>query len=119
RANHHNIRKLYRRIYARVWHSLNNTEKMLLQMMATTGESGAEEWDIVEGVQEELPGIEQADVYEAIETLVQRSLMEIRGSALNPSYWYTIHNLTKTFVQREVLQWVDVDEVEESEGDDD
>ena len=117
RANHHNIREMYRRIYTRVWHSLNTAEKMLLQIMATTGESGAEQWDILESVQEELPDITEVDVHEAIDTLVQRSLMQVNGSALNPSYWYTIHNLTKTFVQEKVLQWVDVDGGAEDEND--
>lgn len=110
RANHNRIRDLYRRIYARVWYSLNDAEKTLLQMMATTGESGAEQWDIIEGMQDELPQVGEEAIYEAIDTLVQRSLMQVNGSALNPSYWYTIHNLTKTFVQKEVLQWVDGDE---------
>lgn len=108
RANHSNIRDVYRHIYANVWGSLEDVQKLVLEIVSTAGEGGAERQYILDMARDEWPDMPEVSiaVNDAIGVLIQRSLLYLVGSVLDTTSWYKVHNLTKTFVQEDILNWL-------------
>jgi hypothetical protein len=82
------IADLYQRIYWQAWHSLSPYSQTLLEMMPMTAGIG--------GTPEQLQAMSQLEegrLWSAISELVNRSLLEVRGTAWERRY--TIHRLTE------------------------
>jgi hypothetical protein len=89
---------LYRHIYWQAWQSLSQSAKALLEVMPLAADSGA--------TPEQLQAISRlapAQMLPAIQELIRRSLLEVRGS-LNERR-YAIHSLTRTFLLHEISHW--------------
>ena len=92
------VEEMYRFIYWKSWRALGDSSRALLQAMPLISPEG--------GVLEQLAevsGLNDTDLKLAIKELFNRSLLERRGT-LNKRR-YGIHNLTKTFLLTEIVNW--------------
>jgi hypothetical protein len=92
------IEQLYERIYRRAWSGLNDSERHVLLTMAVV-DSGGETLDSIV----RLADLEERLVLDGIETLVVRNLVERRRQ--DKLVRYTIHNLTRTFLYQQIVNW--------------
>ena len=53
-----------------------------------------------------LSGLAEAQLWPALQELRNRSLLEVRGTAVEKQYG--IHRLTETFLQTEIIHWPEV-----------
>jgi hypothetical protein len=90
------IEDLYRHIYWRAWQALSPEAQTLLQAMALIAEVGA----LPEQMQD-ISGLTERPFWAAVQELVARSLLEVRGTLQERRYG--IHRLTETFLQTEIL----------------
>ncbi len=92
------VEKLYTQIYLKTWQTLSLPARTLLQLMPLVAETGGK----LEHLQalSELP---ERELVGAVEELVTRSLLEMRGTALERRYG--IHRLTETFLRTEIIHW--------------
>ncbi len=95
------IGKLYTRIYWQAWRTLKFAARELLQAMPLVGEDGGEI--------EQLQAFSELDdnaIWVAINDLIARSLIEVRGGYKERRYG--VHRLTMTFLQTEIMddEWV-------------
>lgn len=89
---------LYRHIYWQAWQSLSQPAKTLLEVMPLAADSGATPEQL-----QVISRLEPSQMLPAIQELIRRSLLEVRGS-LNERR-YAIHSLTRTFLLHEISHW--------------
>jgi hypothetical protein len=92
------VEEMYRYIYWKSWRALGDSSRALLQAMPLIAPEG--------GTLEQLGGVSGLNDREmqlAIKVLFNRSLLERRGT-LNKRR-YGVHNLTKTFLLTEIVNW--------------
>lgn len=90
--------ELYRYIYWKSWNTLSQPARMLLEIMPLVADSGATPDQL-----QATSNLEPIHLMPAIQELIHRSLLEVRGS-LNERR-YAIHSLTRTFLLREISHW--------------
>jgi hypothetical protein len=92
------IAEMYQRIYRRAWDLLTPTAQQLLRAMQLVSEEGV----TAEDLQTIYLGdtIDETDFWPAIQSLRQRSLLEVRGSLRQRKYG--IHRLTRTFLENDI-----------------
>ena len=100
------VGQMYDRIYQRAWNAISPAQRMLLRAMPVVSESGA----TVKQLQA-VSNLADAELWPAINELVGRSLVELRGGAWDRRYG--LHRLTETFLQTNINRWDDDDEEEE------
>ncbi len=100
-AQGYRVEQLYRYIYWQAWETLDlTTQKTMLLMPLITEEGGGLDYL----TQMAAPaGLSAAAVSDALERLVALSLVDSRGGLHERRY--TIHALTRTFLQEQVLKW--------------
>lgn len=92
------IEYLYTFIYRRAWDKLDELTRRVFLAMPLVAEG---EGDLVHI--SEISGIEAANLRDALERLVTLNLVDRKGEMAAP--YYSIHNLTRTFLQEQVLRW--------------
>lgn len=92
------IEQLYRHIYWQVWRSLSPPGQTLLEMMPIAAGMGATPEQL-----QAMSGLDESALWIAIGELVNRSLLEVRGTAWERRY--TIHRLTESFLYTEIIRW--------------
>lgn len=97
---------MYDRIYQRAWNAISPAQRMLLRAMPVVSESGA----TVRHLQA-ASNLSDSELWPAINELVSRSLVELRGGAWDRRYG--LHRLTEKFLQTNINRWEDDDEEEE------
>ncbi len=86
------IEKMYASIFEQSWQALSRSGQRLLLSMLLVGTEGATEQHL-----QAVSGLEEVNLRTVSFELRQRSLLEIRGSILEPRYG--IHHLTETFLR--------------------
>ena len=94
------IEEMYRHIYWRAWHSLDENAQNLLEMMPMSSGIGMQPEQM-----QALVDLNDGQFWSAIKELVNRSLLEARGSVMERRYG--IHRLTDTFLRTEIIHWPD------------
>jgi hypothetical protein len=92
------IAGMYQQIYEKAWQSLSPEGKVLLTVMPLAADTG-----IVQAHMQEISGLEEKQLLRAIQELSRRSLLEVRGTAVE--HRYTIHSLTRTFLASDIIHW--------------
>ena len=92
------VETLYTYIYRWAWDNLGETPRRALLAMPLVTERGAPAAYLAQ-----LSGLEAGELSDALAELVTLSLVDSRGSALDRRY--TIHNLTRTFLLKQVIRW--------------
>jgi hypothetical protein len=90
---------LYHFIYLQAWQRLDEISRRVLLAMPLVTASGAELSHLVE-----ISEIPIEEVVVALEKLVRINLVDVRGDLYQRRY--TIHNLTRTFLHKQVLHWM-------------
>lgn len=102
----HQVESMYERIYKRIWQALTVTQRNLLRSLPLVSESG--------GTVEQLraiSGLEDAELWPAINELVNRSLLELLGTTWDQRYG--VHRITASFLQTNINRWDEEDSAEE------
>ena len=102
----HQVEALYDRIYQRAWIALSPVQRQLLQAMPLIAESGGTLPHL-----RAISGLADHQLWPAINELVNRSLIELRGTTWNQNYG--IHRLTASFLQTSINRWATDDEDDE------
>lgn len=92
------VETLYTFIYRQTWDRLAEPERRVLLAMPLVPERGSDLDYLVEVI-----GLERGQVVTALNTLVKLNLVNAVGGLNERSY--TIHNLTRTFLQEQVARW--------------
>ncbi|HRQ36810.1 MAG TPA: NB-ARC domain-containing protein [Chloroflexota bacterium] len=95
------IEQVYRHIYWQTWHSLSPNSQVLLEMMPMAAGVGVKPEQM--GA---VSGLTPQQLWPAITELVNRSLLEVRGTAWERRYG--IHRLTESFLKTEIIRWPDL-----------
>ena len=103
------IEQMYRHIYWRVWQSLSEDGQMVLEMMPLAAAIG-----ITPEQMAVMTALPLNRLWPAITELVNRSLLEVRGTTWERRYG--IHRLTESFLQTEIIHWPDGEEVSSERG---
>lgn len=90
------IEQMYRHIYWQAWHNLSANAQALLEMMPLASEIGLKPEQM-----QVMWNIEQPTLWAAITELVNRSLLEVRGTTWERRYG--LHRLTESFLQTEII----------------
>jgi hypothetical protein len=100
-ARGHSVEQLYHYIYWHVWHNLDELAQQALLLMPLVTEAGGD----IEYLTAMAAGggLSTEDVGNALERLVAQNLVDSRGGLHERRY--TIHALTRTFLQEQVLKW--------------
>jgi hypothetical protein len=100
-ARGRSIEQLYHYIYWQVWNSLEELAQQALLLMPLVTEGGGD----IEYLTAMAAGggLSAEDVGNALERLVALNLVDSRGGLHERRY--TIHALTRTFLQEQVLKW--------------
>ena len=98
------VREMYKRIYAKVWHAIGEKAQAVLLYFAYSDVATREEF--LAFLQHQWPALTEAELMDKVGQLRQRSLLLVHGSPEMAKYQYTVHNLTKTFVQQDVMGWL-------------
>ncbi len=100
-ARGHHASEIYTYIYYQIWRELDETARRVLLLMPLVTEQGGDiDYLTAMGAHGNLT---PAEVTDALERLVARNLVDSRGDL--HARRYTIHGLTRTFLQQQVLQW--------------
>jgi hypothetical protein len=93
------IEGMYRHIYWQAWHTLQPDSQALLQAMPLAdGRIG-----ITPEQMQTISDLDDRQLWPAINELVHRSLLEVRGTTWQRRY--SIHQLTDTFLRTEIVHW--------------
>lgn len=95
------IEQVYRHIYWQTWQSLSPNSQVLLEMMPMAAGVGIKPEQM-----EAVSGLTPQQLWPAVTELVNRSLLEVRGTAWERRYG--IHRLTKSFLRTEIIHWPDL-----------
>lgn len=99
KARGEHIENLYTYIYHQSWQRLDETSRHVLVAMPLVPPSGAELSQLVA-----MSEMAEAQVVRSLDQLVRINLVDVRGDLYQRRY--SIHNLTRTFLHEQVLQWV-------------
>jgi tetratricopeptide (TPR) repeat protein len=91
------VAEMYGGIFEKSWQALGDMARRVLISMPLVGAEGAREEHL-----RAISGLDQASLHAALFELRQRSLLEMRGSILEPRYG--IHHLTETFVRDHIAK---------------
>jgi hypothetical protein len=94
------VDEMYRRIFLLAWSTLSEQGRILLESMPLAGDDGADIDDL-----RATTGLGDAELLMALQELVARSLIEVRGTPWERLYG--IHRLTDTFVRADIIGWTD------------
>lgn len=97
-ARSQSVEELYTFIYWRAWNSLTEPARVLFLTMPLLTEAGESFADLVQ-----LSELEPATVQTSLKRLVELNLVNSLGD--HQARRYTIHNLTRTFLQEQILKW--------------
>lgn len=100
------VEALYNRIYQRAWMAISPAQRLLLQSMPLIAETGGTLTQL-----KAISGLADHELWPAINELVNRSLIELRGTTWNQSYG--IHRLTGSFLQTNINRWEEDDDEDE------
>ena len=100
-ARGHSIEQLYHYIYWQVWDNLDDLAQQVFLLMPLVTEAGGDLEYL--SAMAAGAGISTENVSSALEQLVAQNLVESRGGLHERRY--TIHTLTRTFLQEQVLEW--------------
>ncbi|MCB9137062.1 MAG: hypothetical protein H6642_01795 [Caldilineaceae bacterium] len=93
--------EMYAYVYRRAWQELDeNARKVFLLMPLAVDGGGEFEYLVEMGA---LGGLSYGQISDGLDELVQRNLVDSRGDLQQRRY--SIHGLTRTFLQQEVLGW--------------
>lgn len=92
------VQDLYTYIYRQAWDSLDEVTRRLFLAMPLIPATGGDFQHL-----QVTSGLTIADATYALKQLVNRNLVDVRGDFLKRRY--TIHNLTRTFLQEDIAQW--------------
>lgn len=96
---------LYNYIYRRAWENLNEDARRVLLLMPLISEEGGDLEYLVS-----MGGMDVGELRGALDQLVRLNLVDRRGDLHHSRY--TIHSLTRTFLQEQVLHWNPLDDEE-------
>lgn len=91
------VEAMYRFVYQRAWQALEPESQQLLLAMPQAGQSG-----VRLSALQAMTGLQNGRLHGAVKQLITRSLIELRGSVMDPLYG--IHQLTHTFLQTEIIR---------------
>ena len=97
-ARNEKAKNLYTYIYRRAWEHMDEPTRRTLAIMPLVTESGGSLAFLATSSQ-----LDSNELNKALDQLVRLNLVDSRGS-LNDRR-YTIHNLTRTFLHEQVVQW--------------
>jgi len=97
-ARGRSVQQLYTFIYRELWDDLDDNAQRTLLALPLTPPSGASSEQLVQ-----VTDLQDEAVHDALESLVRRNLVDIRGDLYKRRY--TIHSLTRTFLLEQVAQW--------------
>lgn len=100
-AQGHRVEQLYHYIYWQAWENLDSVAQQALLLMPLVTESGGDFGYLAHMAAAN--GLSATQVSDALERLVALSLVDSRGGLQERRY--TIHALTRTFLQEQVLKW--------------
>ena len=100
-ARGHSVEQLYHYIYWQAWHALDEVAQQTLLMMPLVTEAGGDLAFLT--AMATGANLSAAAVSDALTRLVGLSLVDSRGGLHERRY--TIHALTRTFLQEQVLKW--------------
>jgi DNA-binding MarR family transcriptional regulator len=100
-AQGYRVEQLYHYIYWQAWTQLDTAAQQALLLMPLVTESGGD-LDYLTSMAA-AAGLSAITVSDALERLVALSLVDSRGGLHERRY--TIHALTRTFLQEQVLKW--------------
>jgi len=103
-ARGHTVEQLYHYIYWKAWEELEEVEQKTLLLMPLVTEAGGD-FDYL-ATMATGANLAAEDVRNALDRLVAQNLVDSRGGLHERRY--TIHALTRTFLQKQVLKWADV-----------
>ena len=92
------IENMYTHIYRHAWDNLDEAARRVLVMMPLVTENGGA-LDYLAN----MSGLEPGDLRHVLERLVTLNLVDRRGDLRE--YRYTIHGLTRAFLQQQVVRW--------------
>jgi hypothetical protein len=98
RVSTDDVEEMYKRIYWRSWQLIQEETRHFLEAMALVSKDGAD-LDYLQ----EICGMAERPLHTAITELRQRSLLEVTGDLHHRRY--SIHPLTKSFLQTEIIRW--------------
>ena len=97
-VNMDDVEEMYRHIYWQSWQAISEAGRTLLEAMMLVAKGGAD-LDYLQEICE----MEERPFHTAITELRQRSLIEVEGDLYHRRY--SIHPLTKSFLQTEIVRW--------------
>ncbi|MBX3011636.1 MAG: hypothetical protein KF832_09005 [Caldilineaceae bacterium] len=100
-AQGYRVEQLYRYIYRQAWENLDNLAQQTLLLMPLVTEAGGDLDYLVPMA--EAAGLSAIVVSDALERLVALNLVDNHGGLQERRY--TIHALTRTFLQEQILKW--------------
>ena len=89
---------LFTYVYRRAWECLDKMSRTVFAMMPAFAEHGCTAEDLAGAID-----LDQSVVHDALETLVALNLVDCRGDL--HAKRFTIHNLTRRFLEHQVLRW--------------
>jgi hypothetical protein len=95
------VENLYTYLYRTAWDSLDETARRTLLLMPLVQEEGEELAYLL--AMGKVGNLDETALLAGLHTLVARNLVDSRGGLHDRRY--TIHNLTRTFLQEQVLRW--------------
>ncbi|MCB9136500.1 MAG: hypothetical protein H6636_13830 [Anaerolineales bacterium] len=93
------VEAMYHYVYRQTWAALPPEAKAILQAMPLASESGA----LPDQIQA-MSGLAENDFWEALQTLISYSLIEVLGTPQVRRYG--IHGLTRSFIQTDIIGWI-------------
>ena len=97
------IEALYKHIYWEAWRALSENGRSLLEMMFSADEMGYDAEDL-----RDFSTLTGGTLWDAVDELIERSLMEKSDDLENSLY--SIHRLTTSFLQTEIIHWPELPE---------
>ena len=97
-ARSRTVEEMYTFIYRRTWESLDEPTRKLFLAMPLITDEGERIEDLAE-----LSSLDIGTVYTSLKRLVDLNLVNSSGD--HNERHYSIHNLTRTFLQEQVLKW--------------
>jgi hypothetical protein len=97
-VQHQAIESMYRDIFWQAWRSLSENGRILLEIMPMAADIGMSPDQMLA-----ISSLAKQHLWTAITELANRSLLEVRGTALERRYG--IHRLTETFLRTEIIHW--------------
>ncbi len=91
------IDEMYNGIFEKNWQALTDVARRALVSMPVVGVEGTQDQHLLA-----ISGLDETSLYAALFELRQRSLLEMRGSILEPRYG--IHHLTETFLRNQIAK---------------